>query len=57
MPAAGEGYPDDGLFPPVTAALYDLPLDSGTGTCCSTCVILVTVTAGVEAAWLSDGDW
>ena len=44
-----EGYPDDGLFPPVTAAVYDLPLVSAMGTCCSTCVILVTVTAGVEA--------
>ena len=47
-PMLVEGYTDDGLFPLVTAAVYDLSFDSAMGTCCSTCVIIVTVTAGVE---------
>ena len=49
----------DVLFPPLTAAVYDLPVVvSGMGTCCSTTcwVILVTVTAGVDAG-VSDVVW
>ena len=52
-----DGYTDDGLFPLVTAVVYDLSFDSAMGTCCSTCVILVTVTAGVEDGCFYDGDW
>ena len=49
MPMLVEGYTEGGLFPLVTAAVYDLSLDSAMGTCCSITdwVTLVIVTAGV----------